>query len=238
MRYATCALFLFFAASTAEAQGPYVGVSAMADIVLMSGSGDNGEGAEAFGFALRLGVPLDDHWGIELEFARSGETDISPQARILGDFPARSISSWSSSVGSAFATPDLVVPVIFPTPEIEVDRQLSTISTLLWWRHEVNERVDVAYLGGVAFTRAALHSRISYPFFPMPLPRPIPIPTDVISSMPVFESDSVSYGADVSVGVEGRIGMTDHVRLTPGIRMQTVDGGWLIRPAVGLQWVF
>ena len=239
MRYATCALILLLTASAAEAQGPYVGASLIGDIVRMSGSGDNGEGAETFGFALRLGVPLDERWGVELEFARSGEMDISPQARILSDFTGQSAFAWSSAVGPTIPVPDDVFPVIFPQPEIEVERRLSTISPMLWWRHTINDRVGVVYLGGVAFTRSALHSRISYPFFPMPVPPlPRPIPESTISSIRVFEADSVAYGADVSVGIEARVSMTENVRLTPGIRMQTVDGGWAIRPAVGLQWVF
>lgn len=221
------------AAPAAEAQGPYVGVSALADVVRMSGAGGNGQGAEAFGVALRLGVPLDDHWGVELEFARSAEMDVSPEARILADMPVQSMGSLGFGMNTG------AVSLIFPAPEIEAERQLSTVSTLLWRRHTVSDRVDLAYLGGVAFTRAALHTRVSYPFFPMPIPVPVPRPIpESISATRLFESEAVSYGADVAVGMEGRIRMTEHVRLTPGIRMQTVDGGWSIRPAVGLQWTF
>lgn len=216
-------------ASAAEAQGPYVGASFISDIVRMSGSGSDSQGGEAFGFALRLGAPLGERWGVELEFARSGDMDISPEARIAADFAAETMGRGPLGfIGGE--------TIIWPTPQFEMERQLSTLSTLVWWRQDVSGRVDLAYLGGVSFTRAAWHSRFSFSGFPIPVPT-FPI-GPMVRPPQVIESDNVMYGADVAVGIEGRIGMTEHVRLTPGIRMQTVDGGWVIRPAVGLQWTF
>ena len=40
------------------------------------------------------------------------------------------------------------------------------------------------------------------------------------------------------VGVEGRIRMGGKVDLVPGLRLHGAQGGWLIRPAVGLSWNF
>jgi hypothetical protein len=229
MRSAICVLILVTAASAAEAQESYVGASLIGDVVRMSGSGSGSDGGEAFGFALRLGAPLGERWGVELEFARSGEMDISPDVGIAADFATQSVGR-ALGMGGAAGT------LVFPMPQFEVQRQLSTISTMVWWEQELSERVDLAYLGGVAFTRAAWHSRVSYPGFPGGIPA---FPAGPIVRPPqIIDSDSVMYGADVAVGLEGRVDMTEHVRLAPGIRMQTVEGGWAIRPGVGLQWRF
>jgi len=50
--------------------------------------------------------------------------------------------------------------------------------------------------------------------------------------------NSVVYSARPMAGFEARIGLTDHVQLVPGVRMHGIQGGWLIRPSVGLSWKF
>lgn len=206
----------------AAAQSAYVGASFIADVVRVSGSSQDASlgNGEAYGGALRAGLAIGSQWGVELEFARSGEIRTTPDVRILAE---------------AFPPPDDVfgVPAIFPAPDISTSRQLATVATLLWWNHELNDRVGLAFLGGVAFTRAEMELRVSYPDILPPFPRvPLPMPTRL------FESTSVNYGADVSVGIEGRIGMTEHLRLVPGIRLQTAADGWAIRPGIGLHWQF
>jgi hypothetical protein len=211
-------------ASTASAQSAYVGASFIGDIVKVSGSsyGDGTGGGETFGGALRAGVALGERWGVELEYARTGEIEARPNV-----FLAQ----------ASFTLAPFDEPSYFPIPEFSSERQLSTISTLLWWSHEMSQRFSLVYLGGVAFTRTAFDLRVGYP-----LPVGPPIPVDRFGSGIAFprviEQESTSYGADVAVGIEGRIGMTDHLRLTPGLRLHTVPGGWAIRPGVGLQWMF
>lgn len=220
MRLSAGVILGVFVAASAHAQSTYVGASFIGDVVRMSGSdpgGPNGDG-EAFGGALRLGTALGDRFGVEIELARSGEIEATPPFAIL------------AQEGFTFGS-DGVFPQIFPPPDIESERQLSTISTLLWWNHEVSSRLSLAYLGGVAFTRVSSELRLSFPAVPRP-------PNVGIGLPRAIEQESVTYDADVVVGFEGRIGMTDHVRLVPGARLQTVPGGWAFRPGVGLQWAF
>jgi hypothetical protein len=40
------------------------------------------------------------------------------------------------------------------------------------------------------------------------------------------------------VGFEACIGLTEHVNLVPGVRLHGLENGWLLRPAVGLEWEF
>ena len=230
MRVAAGLVLALAVSESAFAQAPYVGASFIGDVLRVSGStdGDLTGNGETFGGALRAGVPLGTQWGVELEFARTGELEATPDVRILADVQGVVGS------GSFGYFPE---PAIFPTPEISTKRQLSTVSTLLWWNHELNDRVSLAYLGGVSFTRAELAFRVSYDDFPIPVfPGGVPLPLP--RPRPVIESRSVVYDADVAVGFEGRIGMTEHLRLVPGIRLQTAAGGWAIRPGVGLQWMF
>ena len=235
MRLPFGVVLLIAAASTASAQSTYVGASFIGDVVRTSGSnfgGGTGNG-ETFGGALRVGTPLGQQWGVELEFARTGEIEMMPG----GVFPATGIQWSDAAPGSVPFTSVTASSVIFPTPRFESERRLTTVSTLLWWNQELSDRVSLVYLGGVAFTRTNWKVRISYPNFPVPaLPLPGGRPT--ILPPPDLNQESTSYGADVVVGFEGRIKMTDHLRLVPGIRLHTISDGWAIRPGVGLQWAF
>jgi hypothetical protein len=232
-RIAIGIVLLTAGASTALAQSTYVGAAFIGDIVRTSGSGfgDSTGNGETFGGALRVGTPLGQHWGVELEFARTGEIEMMP----FGVFPAGGIEWGSETSGSFTFTPNMTSSLIFPAPRFESERRHATVSTLLWWNHELSDRVSLVYLGGVAFTRTTWEVRISYPDFPIP---PLPFPRPTIFPPPDLNQQSTSYDADVAVGFEGRIGMTDHLRLVPGIRLHTISGGWSIRPGVGLQWAF
>lgn len=224
MRQTVCALVLVLVAwaTAADAQSPYVGASFFGDVVRTSGpsTDSNGDG-EALGGALRVGVPLTDRWGVELELALSGKIDVAPDAFIAR---TQSIAPFDD-------------PRLFPIPEFSSERQLTTISTLAWWNHEISSRVSLAYLGGVSFTRTEAEVRYSFRELIFPPIPPLPV-GGVFAAGRSFEQETVSYDADVVVGLEGRIGMTEHLRLVPGVRLQTAAGGWAIRPAVGLQWMF
>lgn len=226
-------VLLIATASTASAQSAYVGASFIGDVVRTSGSsfGGNAGNGETFGGALRVGTPLGRQWGVELEFARTGEIEMMPG----GVFPAAGFE-WSGAASGSFTfTSDTTSSLIFPAPRFESERRLATISTLLWWNHELSDRLSLVYLGGIAFTRTTWDLRIFYPDFPIP---PIPLGRPAILPPRDLDQETTSYGADVAVGFEGRIGMTDHLRLVPGIRLQTISEGWAIRPGVGLQWSF
>jgi hypothetical protein len=239
MRLVLALALLTIVATTASAQSTYVGASFIGDVVRTSGASFDGSGGgagngETFGGALRVGAPLGRQWGVELEFARTGEIDTAPVGVFPAGFPVGSIE-WSSGDSSGVPSSITSSTAIFPSPRFESERRLATISTLLWWDHELSDRISLVYLGGVAFTRSTWEVRISYPDFPIP---PLPFPRPAILPPRDLNQEITSYGADVAVGFEGRIGMTDHLRLVPGVRLQTISEGWAIRPGVGLQWEF
>ena len=204
-----------FSLATGASAQPYVGGSILVDIVHASGPVDDTPGSgEAIGGGLRIGVALRNQWGIDLEFARSGEVEWQPDVRILAE-----------------VTRSLPSTAIFPSPQFSSEAQLSTLTTMLWWRQEVNDRFDLVYLGGAAFTRTATESNVSYilPASAGLLPRPLP---------PFFEQESIAYDTGVAVGLDGSIAMTDHLRLVPGFRLISVSSRWILRPSAGLQWKF
>jgi len=211
-------------ASSAAAQSPYVGGALIADVARFSGSnGDTVPGnGEAIGGAVRAGVPLGNQWGVDLEFTRSGEIETTPDVRIL------------AQLVSPGGIPEFI-PQIFPPPDIRNRQQLSTLATTVWRQQYISERFDLMYLGGVAFNRIERSLRIGFaiPDINLPAIPRIDLPP------PVFQQESVSYGAGVIVGLDARVGMTEHLRLVPGARLLTASpGGWVVRPAVGVQWVW
>ena len=88
----------------------------------------------------------------------------------------------------------------------------------------------MVYLGGVAFGRTSNEVEITYTFG---RPTILPIPP-----IPPLINESISYDVQPMVGVEGRIRLAGKVDLVPGLRLHGAQGGWLIRPAVGLSWNF
>jgi hypothetical protein len=217
------AILVFSSATSAAAQSPYVGAAVIADVVRSSGSRDQQPGSgETIGGALRVGTSLGPRWGVDLEFVRSGETDWRPDVTILAGLPR--------GVPDAFfgPVPDLA---IFPTPNIEVESQLSTLTASLWFRQNVSDRFSLVYLGGVVFSRTEAETQIEYG--PIGLPRGGPtVPTRL------YSNEAVLYDTGVSVGLDGDIEMTDHLRLVPGLRMLAIESQWLLRPSVGLRWRF
>jgi hypothetical protein len=213
-------ILVLSAAAAAQGQTPYVGASVLADVVRTSGSdaSDVGNG-EAIGASLRVGAALGPRWGVELDFARSGEIEWRPDVTILATTPIPNLIP---------ALPDVA---IFPPPEISVESQLSSLTTSVWWRQQVSRRFDLVYLGGVAFTRSKLESEIRYgtPLVPRAGQQ---LPTRL------YASELTQYDTGVSVGLEAAVGMTEHLRLVPGVRLLAIDSQWIIRPGVGLHWRF
>ena len=217
---------IFLAAGLSFATGasaqPYVGGSILVDIVRASGPVDDTPGSgEAIGGGLRIGVALRNQWGIDLEFIRSGEVEWQPDVRILADV--------TRSLPGVFGVPPNIS--IFPSPQFSSETQLSTLTTTLWWRQEVNDRFDLVYFGGAAFTRTATDSNVSYILPASAGLLPLPFPQ-------FFEQESIGYDTGVVVGIDGSIAMTDHLRLVPGFRLISVASRWILRPSAGLQWKF
>ena len=232
--FGACSLAIVFVwafATPAFAQGSYVGAVLVGDVVRLdqydSNSRDSGNG-EAFGFGLRLGSPLGAKWGVELEFVRPGEitTDQTPQILPL---PASVVLTPSIPTIPNLPNSDIYDPLIFPTYSynFRARQRRTTLSTSLWVRQEISRRFSLVYLGGLSFGRTNSEVEISY----LPIrPAIIPIPRSV--------TESIHYGVGPMVGVEGRIRMGGQVDFVPGLRLHGIDGGWMIRPSIGLSWTF
>jgi len=225
---AAALLWLAAAARPVSAQGAYVSASLSADVLRLnrvegtsrSGSGDG----EAIGFALRLGSELGSKWGVEAEFARPSEieTEISP-----GIVPLAAQTVVSSAV------PGSTIPsVVFPTYtyRIRTIQRTTTVSAALWARQQVSSSVSLVYVGGVGFHRRTQDASIT--FEPSPLLAGLPI------VFPPTVTTTTAYDAGPFAGIEGKVGLTGHAYLVTGIRLHALDGGWLLRPSVGLGWKF
>lgn len=229
------ALFLIFTliAVPTFAQSPYVGAAVGMDVarydhVEFPGSGDFDASGEAVAFSLRLGTPIGQNWGVELGFTYPNEIE-----RENSQFPIPLLAAaLGGGTAAGIAVPPTPTNLTFPVFEAstEIERRNATLDTVAWFAQSVGSRVDLVYLGGVAFNRVV--EEISFNFNRRLIPIVVPNSTR-----------SVSYGVGPVAGMEARIGLTDHVRLVPAFRLQGVGGnttqaGWLLRPSVGLAWQF
>lgn len=217
---AAVALCATLYAPPASAQ-PYVAAALSADIARNGSSAgvESPGNGEAFSFSLRVGAPVTRWFGVELDFTRPSEieTDQSPDIRILSAYTV--VSSLDG----------LTVPSApIAGYKIHTARRASTITAGVWAKQEVSPRLSLAYLGGIAFARLDQTMTTTFDY---PLP--------VLSIYPrAYEFTSVEYTQGPMAGIEARIALTDHAQLVPGLRLLSVGGGWIMRPAVGLGWAF
>lgn len=217
-KVALAALVALFAAS-AQAQSAYVAGTIGADVsrfnrvesnVSSSASADS----EVWSGSLRVGAAIAPAWGVELEFVHSGRSHTQSPASILpvlaGTLPAN-------------------IPVPIARFQTDVRGSHSDFDGVVWARQRAGDRLDLVYLGGVVFSRERVEIEQTFPTL-----------IGVFAPVPggVFRTTTISYGTRPLVGAEARIGLTSHVRLVPGLRLQGLSGGWLMRPYAGLGWFF
>ena len=221
-----CVVFVLLAAvaTPAAAQSTYVGASLVGDIGrfnriefdddafarLVGPAGS--EDGEALGFNLKIGREIRRGWGVEFEFARTGEFETTTPFAVPAFRPERL---------------DLTVP---PTPlDFESERRHTTFAALAWIRQELGRRVDISYLAGVAFSRVEAE-------FDYDGPRILIYPPITIPSY-----ETIFYDVGPSVGAEAAFKF-GAAAVTGGIRLQTTNSGtgsgWLVRPNVGMRWTF
>ena len=228
---------ILFNAAPAAAQSAYVGASVFGDIVRVSNSRsvftDDTGGGEAVGFTLRVGTPLGDRWGIEAEFARPAEfeepvpTGPVPLRFLPGASEAALYNVLPVSVGGAGALPS---SLIFPPFTFRTTHRNTTFSTAAWLRQDFSARSSLVYLGGLGFYRSDREFQSSFD--------PRALLGGIAPSILPYSSETVVYGVSPFVGVEGRIGLGEHAQLVPGFRFHGFDNTWLLRPSVGLNWMF
>jgi len=223
-------------AGSASAQGVYLGGVIGAEVVRTSStkSGgttyDSGSG-EAFAGAIRLGTFITPRVGVELEYFRPGEIEADLGGVIYpAAFDSPSFASWSSVVGSSGPFPELIMPsIIGQSTRVRV----STTSALLVARQPLGGRVELAYLGGVGFSRVVRDTEFGFPRLILPVDPSI---------QRGYSSRTTQYAAGPVVGIEMRAGMTEHAQVVAGLRVhalgQSVVDGWMVRPSIGLAWKF
>ena len=233
MKRVLCALVVVLLAAPAWAQSPYVAGAIGAEIVRStsvksSGSTFDSGNGESWSGAIRVGTLVAPRVGVELEFLRAGaiESDGNGPVFIAADLPR-------GVVGSLVADGLLADAAIFPIISQQTRMRASTVSTLAFVRQAVGESVDLVYLGGLGFSRVVHEIEFGIPRPRLAAGRPI---------VPSHRTRTTQYGVGPIVGVEARIGMTEHARLVAGVRLHALGqsrvDGWLVRPSVGLGWMF
>ena len=232
---ATVLLLALAAAAPVSAQsGGYVSASLVGDVARFDqydciGQSDSGNG-EALGFALRVGSALRARWGVELEFVRPGEitSEMTPEFLPLSGLTVSGVYEViPSSVGVPPLPPDsLALPVLLV--------QLS---------HQAAEHTLPPRCGSASGCRRNSRCLVSgrHRLRPHHARNRGHLPADAIAHRAdsrSVSSESTTYDVSPVVGIEGSIVLTEHVQLIPGVRLHGIDGGWLLRPAIGLGWVF
>jgi hypothetical protein len=223
-----------------SAQSPYVAGAIGADVSRV-GRADSSlypspsNGTEVLSGALRVGTFVGSNWGVELEFVRSGRTN--EQGAVIRPLAL----AGSTSAAIAQVLPPGVVPnnISFPVPfdyRSDVGRRHASVDAVAWARRSVSGSVDLVYLGGVAFSRD--RSDITESVTPVFRTLAPPATGVAVVAATTFRSTLIQYDTRPLVGMEARIGLTSKLRLVPGLRLQGLRNGWLLRPYVGLGWFF
>jgi hypothetical protein len=217
----------FGMSAPALAQSPYVAGAIGAD-VSRSSHGDSSfypspsNGAEVLSGALRVGTSINRLWGVELEYVRSGRSsDDTPTFNPLA-------LTGTTSVNLTQLLPGVAQSIPFPFEyRSEITRRHTSMNAVVWARQPVGGAVDLVYLAGIAFTRE--RSDVTQNI--IPALRTIVPPTPIRSTF-------TEYATRPLVGMEARIALTSRLRLVPGLRVQGLGNGWLVRPNVALGWFF
>jgi hypothetical protein len=221
MRTLLVAVALVLASGAAHAQSPYVAATIGADIsrfghsdstFSLSPTNDH----EVISGSVRVGTLVGQNWGVELEFVRSG----SSRAEVPPPVPLPFAGVLSNLTPGA-------LPVSVIAFQADVRQSHYEFDTVAWVRQAAGSKVDLVYLGGVAFSHQ--RTEISQTF-----------PTVMRSLLPAgpFRTTVVDYSSRPLVGAEARIALTSHLRLIPGVRLEGLTDGWLLRPYAGLGWSF
>jgi hypothetical protein len=219
-------------ASAASAQGVYVGGAIGAEVVRSTSTQSGGStfttgSGEAFAGAIRVGTGITERVGVEVEFFRPGEIEGNPGGPIY-------LSGLDLPVSPTLFPNQPSVSLTLPSIIGQTSRvRATTTSALLVARQPLGGRVELAYLGGVGFSRVVRETEFGLSRIVVPVGPAIRVP---------YATRTTQYAAGPVVGVEVRAGMTAHAQVVAGLRMhtlgQSVVDGWMIRPSVGLAWKF
>jgi hypothetical protein len=182
---------------------------------------------EAVAFSLGVGTAITNRWGVELAFTRPSEIEREGQA----GYPIPLITRATPvpvPVPAGYVIPDLAIPTF--QSRVHLERRNTTLDAVAWARQAVGRRVDLVYLGGIAFSRVTETQAFDFSRLPI-----------LIFIAPI-STRTITYGVGPVVGVDARLDLTEHVMLVPGVRLHGIDdneaGGWLLRSSVSLGWRF
>jgi opacity protein-like surface antigen len=229
MRYVMAICAMLAVATPTAAQSTYVGGSVVFDIARFDKTEFDDEDlprvtparsvdGEATGFNLRIGRALGERWGVEFEFARSGEIENS--------------ESYGVPFLMEFLPPGLsILPIADSQYEIETEQRYTNYGALAWIRQDLSDRVDLTYLGGVAFNRNDVDQDVRI------------TDTRLAQWMTVIPDMSVTeYSIAPVVGIDAGFKLGEAAAITAGLRAQGATGGGrtglLLRPNVGVRWTF
>ena len=229
-------LLVLLVAASAGAQSAYVAGTIGADVSRVNHTDANfisssPNGSETLSGSVRVGTAVGSSWGVELEFVQSAHShdQMTPLVSPLATNTSIASAPVITLPGFTIAAPsNSVIPIRFV--ESDIRQSHSDFDASVWVRQAVGGSVDLVYLGGIAFSRQ--RSEITQNF-PTILGLFAPLPPNS-----AFRSTTITYGTRPLAGVEARIRFTSHVRLIPGVRLQGIADGWLLRPYVGLGWFF
>jgi hypothetical protein len=225
-------LFLIFClfASPAFAQSPYVSAAVGLDVQrsdrfeAQGGNDTSGDG-EAIAFSIRVGTAVGDRWGVELGFTRPSTIERESSY----GYPIPLLAALTATTTAANVPSSLIAPLPIFESSTRIERRNTTLDAVAWVSQPVGARVELVYLGGLAFSRVV--EDLDFQFVRR-------IATIVVPN----STRTITYGVGPVAGLEGRISLTDHVRLVPGVRLLTIAGsgsdGWLLRATTGLAWHF
>ena len=227
MRWCIPAFVIVAIATPATAQSTYVGASLVGDVARFSRIDfDNAPGvlrnqlpddASALGFNVKIGRTLGERWGVEFEFARSGEMESHLEHTV-----PFSVITLPGVPPPSFSRPDF-------TLRFDQEQQHTGFGAIAWFRQDLGDRVDISYLGGVVFSR---WHRTQTHDVTILWPAIFPPPARTVST--------TTYGITPAVGAEVAIKFSERAAVTTGLRVQgiTGQGGWLLRPNAGFRWMF
>lgn len=217
MRQAVWFLVCVLVAGPAFAQSAYVAAGVGADVfrpgrVEVRGADDWSAAGEAVAVSARIGTAVTDRWGVEFEFTRAGDIEREIQRGLPVPLLTRQ-----------------ALPLFEST--IHLTRRNSTLDAVAWVAQPLSSRVDLVYVGGVAFTRAV--EEMEFELTRRAALAPIVVPSSIRTT---------TYGAGPVAGLEARVQLPARTILIPGVRLHGVGGdaggGWLVRPSVALGWRF
>ena len=189
---------------------------------------DSGNG-ESLGFALRLGCPIGAKWGVELEFVRPVRLRVirSPDSPLfLSSRPSRAFRG---------SQPWKLRPSDFPADlyEFRSTSALDAVHLAVGAAGDLLGDLDGVSRRQLGLGRTSNEVEITYTFG-----RSTILPTILpLSAHPATINDSISYDVQPMWALKGGFAWLEG-GFVPGLRLHGAQGGWLIRPAVGLSWNF